>query len=344
MTDGRLDTSRLQNMARAYTETAVLWAAIDVGLFSAIAEGAHDETAVAEAIGVSVLDAERLVVCCLTLDLIRHVDDRLVNAPDVQRYLVAGEPRYAGAWMTFTRRDVPEWFRIAELMKGDAEPTLLGMYDGLTVEAARKYHRATYSVGMGAGRRFVREVDLTGRTKMLDIGGGSGAYSINVVQVHSEMTAVVFDLPPVAEVAVEFFEQNGVADRVAAVGGDFTADPFPTDCDVAVMASNLPIYDASVIGSVIKKANDALLDGGEMHLIGEMLDDDRTGPADAAMWGMNELMYGGRGRAHAIGECIGYFDDAGFVDIAVTDFVPGVLKRVSGRKVQDLTTSTVVNS
>jgi SAM-dependent methyltransferase len=319
-------------MARAYTETAVLWAAIDLGLFTAVADGAGDEAAVSEAIGVSVLDAERLVVCCLTLDLLRQVDGRLTNAPDVQRYLVAGEPRYAGAWMMFTRRDVPEWFRIAELMNGDGEPTLLGMYDGLTVDAARKYHRATYSVGMGAGRRFVREVDLGGRTKMLDIGGGSGAYSINVVQAHSEMTAVVFDLPPVAEVATEFLEQNGVDDRVVAFGGDFTADPFPDDCDVAVMASNLPIYDAGVIGSVVAKTHEALLPGGEMHLIGEMLDDDRSGPADAAMWGMNELMYGGQGRAHTIAECIGYFQAAGFSDIAVDEFIPGVLKRVSGVK------------
>jgi len=332
MTGGRIDTSRLQNMARAYTETAVLWAAIDLGLFTAVADGAGDEAAVSEAIGVSVLDAERLVVCCLTLDLLRQVDGRLTNAPDVQRYLVAGEPRYAGAWMMFTRRDVPEWFRIAELMNGDGESTLLGMYDGLTVDAARKYHRATYSVGMGAGRRFVREVDLGGRTKMLDIGGGSGAYSINVVQAHSEMTAVVFDLPPVAEVATEFLEQNGVDGRVVAVGGDFTADPFPDDCDVAVMASNLPIYDAGVIGSVVAKTHEALLAGGEMHLIGEMLDDDRSGPADAAMWGMNELMYGGQGRAHTIGECIGYFQAAGFSDIAVDEFIPGVLKRVSGVK------------
>ena len=93
MTGARIDTSRLQNMARAYTETAVLWAAIDLGLFTAVADGASDEAAVSEAIGVSVLDAERLVVCCLTLDLLRQVDGMLTNAPDVQRDLVAGEPR-----------------------------------------------------------------------------------------------------------------------------------------------------------------------------------------------------------------------------------------------------------
>jgi SAM-dependent methyltransferase len=327
----RPDTTRLQRMARAYTETAVLWAALDVGLFTAIAGGAGDEDAVAEACGISRLDAERLVVCCLTLDLLRVRQGRLVNPPDVARYLVEGEPAYAGPWMTFTRRDVPNWFRISELMTDGSEPTLLGMYDGLTVERARAYHEATYSIGMGAGRRFVRTVDLSGRSRMLDLGGGSGAYSINVVQQHPDMTAVVFDLPPVVEVTREFLAEHGVADRVDTVGGDFTSDPLPDDCDVVVMASNLPIYDADVISGVVARAHDALLPGGEMHLIGEMLDDDRRGPVDAAMWGMNELLYGGMGRAHTVSECIGYFEGAGFRDIEVTEFVPGTLQRVTGR-------------
>jgi hypothetical protein len=319
-------------MARAYTETAVLWAALDLGLFTAVADGASDEPAVAETCGISELDAERLVVCCLTLDLLRVEGGRLVNPPDVERYLVQGRRTYAGAWMTFTRRDVPGWFRIAELMTEGPEPTLLGMYDGLTVERARKYHEATYSIGMGAGRRFVRTVDLEGRNRLLDLGGGSGAYSINVVQAHPGMTAVVFDLPPVVEVTRQFLAENGVADRVDTIGGDFTADPLPEDCDVAVMASNLPIYDADVIAGVVARAHDALLPGGEMHLIGEMLDDDRRGPVDAAMWGMNELLCAGRGRAHTAAECIGYFEQAGFRHVDVTEFVPGTLQRVSGRK------------
>ena len=328
----RPDTTRLQKMARVYTETAVLWAALDLGLFTVVADGASDEEAVAEACGISRLNAERLVVCCLTLDLLRVEAGKLVNPPDVARYLVQGERTYAGPWMTFTRRDVSGWFDISKLMTEGPEPTLLGMYDDLTVERARKYHDATYSIGMGAGRRFVRTVDLSRRKRMLDLGGGSGAYSINVVQAHPEMTAVVFDLPPVIEVTGEFLAENGVADRVDTIGGDFTSDPLPEDCDVVVMASNLPIYDANVIAGVVARVHDALLPDGEMHLIGEMLDDDRRGPVDAAMWGMNELLCAGLGRAHTVAECTDYFERAGFCDVEVSEFVSGTLQRVSGRK------------
>ena len=56
------------------------------------------------------------------------------------------------------------------------------------------------------------------------------------------------------------------------------------------MASNLPQYNREIISLVVQKAFNALLSGGEMHLIGEMLDDDRTGPTDAAIWGLLEVM------------------------------------------------------
>lgn len=334
----RPTTIRLQGIARAYTQSAVLWAALDLELFRHVheADGAATIPSLAEAIGISELNAHRLITVCLTMSLLETDGTGSVttlrNAADVERFLIAGTPRYSGPWMNFTRRDVDGWMSLTDKLRSTAPPTVLGMYDDLTVDAARKYHQATYSVGMGAGRRFVREVDLTGRTRMLDLGGGSGAYSINVAQRYPEMTAVVFDLPPVAEVALEFIAENGVADRVTAQGGDFTADEFPTDCDVAVMASNLPIYDEAKIALVIAKAHEALLPGGEMHLIGEMVADDYDDGLDAALWGMQEILYNSGGKAHTIAECRGYFEAAGFDSVDDHVFIDGTLHRVTGRK------------
>ena len=166
----------------------------------------------------------------------------------------------------------------------------------------------------------------------MDIGGGSGAYSIVAAQAHPNLSAVVFDLPPVVEVTREFIERNQVAGRVTTQGGDFTVDDFPEDCDVAIMASNLPQYNREIIALVIGKAFDALLPGGEMHLIGEMLDDDHAGPLDAAIWGLMEVMSNSTGLAHTRADCVSYFERAGFIDIQVHEFVPGVLVRVSGIK------------
>lgn len=327
----RPDTVRLQMLAQAYQRSAALFAGIELDLFTAVSEGAGSVAALAAARGLSGLNAERIVTTLLALDLLRWDGDRLVNPPDVERFLVKGSPAYAGAWMLFTKPRWTDWGVLAERLKV-AETRTLGMYEGFTVEAARKYHEATYSVGMGSGRRFVRQVDLSGRKKILDLGGGSGAYSINAALTWPQIQAVVFDLPPVAVVAKEFIAKHGVGDRVDAMGGDFTRDAFPAGCDVAIMASNLPQYDAEIIGRVIAKAFAALEPGGEMHLIGEMLDDSADGPIGPALWGLSESLWHSTGRAHTESECIGYFRAAGFEGMTVTPFIPSVLTRVTGRK------------
>jgi SAM-dependent methyltransferase len=329
----RIDTSRLQRLARGYTETAVFYAAIDLDLFTHVSRGAGSIPEVAAATGISELNAERLVVVALALDLLRRAPDgRLVNAPDCEKFMVSTSQRYAGPWMTFTRAEVPQWFALTEKLRDPTPPSELGMYDDLTVERARKYHAATYSIGLGAGRRFCRTVDLGGRRRMMDLGGGSGAYSISAVKAFDGLEAVVFDLPPVTVVTQEYLERTGVTDRVTTVGGDFINDPLPTGCDVAVMASNLPIYNAENIQKVVSKAFEALEPGGEMHLIGETLAADGIGPLDAALWGLAEIHYGSGGRAHTVDECIGYFRTAGFVDVENTEFVANTLTRTSGRK------------
>jgi predicted nicotinamide N-methyase len=332
MKKGSVDTTRLQRYARAYTESATFYAALDLELFSHVSGGAGTIPKLAAAMDVTDLNAERLVTACLALGLLEGTIDGLRNAADSERYLIKDQPGYAKAWMTFTRPDIPEWLKLTDHLRNREKPTTLGMYADLTVEQARAYHAATYSIGMGAGKKFAREVDLSGRRKLLDLGGGSGAYSIAATRAFPGLKAVVLDLPPVIEVTKDYLRENDAQDRVATLAGDFTRDPFPADVDAIVMASNLPIYDETVIQYVIQRAFDALLPGGEMHLVGEMIFDDRLGPLDAAMWGLSGALDNSGGKAHTIGQCRGYFEAAGFRKVTDSVFIPGVLHRVAGIK------------
>lgn len=329
----RLDTVRLQRLARAYRESATLMAAVELGLFTRVARGADTIDRLAAALDLAPANAERLATACVALRLLERDGNRLRNVPDVARYLVEGKPGYAGPWILFTKPDWSDWGDLARRLREKRPPVVLGRYaEDFTVEAARAYHEATYSIGLGAGRRFVRQVDLSTRQRLLDLGGGSGCYCIAAAQAHPGLTAVVLDLPPVVEVAREFIASHGLSDRVTAEPCDFTRDPFPPGADVVVMASNLPQYSASIVRDVVGKAYGALLPGGEMHLIGEMLDAARTGPPDPALWGLAEALHASTGRAHSVAECVDYLRDAGFRDVTARDFVPGVLVRVSGTR------------
>jgi len=324
-------TVRLQNIAQSYGQSAALMAAVELGVFTAIAKGAGTFDEIAKAVGILPTNAERLVVLLCAAGLVEKDGARLRNAADVQRFLVEGEPGYMGPWITFTKPQWNEWGRLAEHLRVP-ELKRMGSIGDFTVDDARRYHKATYSIGMGAGRRFVRQVDLAGRKRIMDIGGGSGAYCIQAAKQHPQIRGVVLDLPPVVVVTREFLAENGVADRITAEPCNFVTDPFPTDCDVAIMASNLPMYSREVIASVVRKAHDALLPGGQFHLIGETTNNERTGPWGPAYWGLGQAISESEGVAHSEADVIGYFDAAGFADVTVEEFIPGSLSRIVGTK------------
>ena len=330
----RVDTVRLQRVAKAFWESAALMSGVELDLFTAISNGDDTIDKAAAAMGIEPENAERLMTALTAMGLLRRDGDRFANAPDVERFLVRGSSSYAGPWMLFGKPRWDGWGRLTEhLRQRRAEQRVLGMYDdSFTVERARQYHAATYSIGMGAARRFHRQVDLSGRKRIMDLGGGSGCYCIVAATTYPGISAVVLDLPPVVEVTREFLAENGVADRVTAEACDFTRDPLPHDADVAIMASNLPQYSRAIIGDVVARVYDALLPGGAFHLIGEMLDDDRRGPLAPALWGLSEAVSGSTGLAHTSGECVGYLRDAGFRDVTVNEFIPQTLNRITGYK------------
>ena len=324
-------TVRLQNIAQSYGQSAALMAAVEIGVFTAISKGAGSFDEVAHRIDIHPTNAERLIVMLCAAGLVTRDNGRLKNADDVERFLVEGKPGYMGPWITFTKPQWNEWGRLGEHVRAKTLK-VMGAIETFTVEDARRYHKATYSIGMGAGRRFVRQADLKARRRIMDIGGGSGAYCIQAAKEHAHIRGVVLDLAVVCEVAREFIAENGVADRVVAEPCNFTRDPFPADCDVALMASNLPMYGREMIAAVIKKAHDALLPGGELHLMGEMTNEDRTGPWGPAYWGLGQAISHSHGLAHSEGDVTGYFAAAGFREVNVVEFIPGALSRVVGVK------------
>ena len=333
----RLNTVRLQRISKAFWESAALMSAVELGVFTAIANGANTIESCAAAVDIDPLNAERLLTALAAMQLLARNGDAFSNAPDVDRFLVAGKPTYAGPWMLFGKPRWDGWGKLTEhLRSGADEQRILGMYDEtFTIERARQYHEATYSIGMGSARLFHRQVSLEGRRKIMDLGGGSGCYCIVAAQTYPDIRAEVLDLAPVVEVTREFIAENGVQEAVSASVCDFTRDPLPTDADVAIMASNLPQYSREIVAGIVQRVHDALLPGGEFHLIGEMVDASGDGPLAPALWGLSEAVSRSTGLAHSVPDCEGYFAAAGFADVTVTEFIPETLTRVTGIKPVD---------
>lgn len=328
----KLGTERIQNIGYGFKHAAVLMAAIELSLFTRISEGASTLEQIAAACGVSLLNAERLVSACAALKLIEKRAGKYVNAPDVEEYLVEGKPRYFGAWSLMGKADFAEWVNLADKLTSTEPPSVLGIYEKLTADQTEMLTRAMFNVGLGAGHKLAKQFDFSNHRLVLDLGGGSGAYCVALCRRFPHLRAIVFDFPDVCRVTDELIAGAGLSDRIKTHPGDLTRDPFPSGVDAIMLNGNLTQYGPDDVRAIVRKAYGVLPPGGVMHIIAENLNDRKTGPLIAATWSVHEALLGSKGRAHSNAEVIGYFEEAGFVDVAATEFVHNILQRVTAWK------------
>jgi len=192
--------------------------------------------------------------------------------------------------------------------------------------------RSMFNVGLGSGSKLAKQFDFSNYKRVLDLGGGSGAYCVSLCRKFPGLEALVFDFPEVCRITDELIESVGLSNRIKTIPGDFTSDPFPEGFDIMLMNGNIIQYGPEDAKAVIGKAFKALLPGGAMHIVAENLNDEKTGPLLAATWSMHEALSGSKGRAHSNAEIRAYMEEAGFTRVEVEEFVHNVVDRVTGHK------------
>jgi len=323
-------TQRLNEMAFAFKHSATLVAAIDIGLFTAISEGAREPAQVAEKLDIPAENTERLMIACAALDLLKKEANKYNNAPDVEKYLVKTSPTYFGDYLVYqTRNDWDSWRNITNLIKPPR-----ARYESLwkDPQAARTFTVAGYNSSISAGHKLAKVFNFSDHKLFLDLGGGSGCYSIAACLRHPNLRAIVFDHPYICAVADEFIAQAGLSDRIKTQPGNFFETDYPKGADLISYITPLQVYEKDDVQWLINKAVNALEPGGTILIVEYMLNDDKTGPLDSVFRHLMGLAPGREGCVNTGAEFCEYLRKAGCVDMKVTEFVPGSLGRITGRK------------
>lgn len=326
----KLTTQRLVEMALAFRHSATLVGATDIGLFTAISEGAHEPAQVAKKLEIPTENAERLMIACAALDLLKKEGNKYGNAPDVEKYLVKTSPTYFGDYIVYqSRSDLDGWKNITNLIK---PPKARYEFMWKDSQTARAFTVAGYNSSISAGHKLAKEFNFSDYSLFLDLGGGSGCYSIAACQRHPKLKAIVFDHPYVCAVAEEFISQAGLSARIKTHPGNFLKTDYPKGADLISYITPLQVYEKDDVQWLVSKAVNALEPGGTMLIIDYMLNDDKTGPLDSVFRHLMGLVPGREGRVNTGDEFCEFLRKAGCIDMRVTEFLPGSLGRVTGRK------------
>lgn len=147
---------------------------------------------------------------------------------------------------------------------------------------------------------------------LLDIGGGTGLYSIAWLQRHPGLKAIVQDRPEVLKVTAELASAHGVADRLECWPGDMFHDRLPTGADVILLSNVLHDWDVPECQTLLRRLAETLPRGGRLLIHEVFLNDDLDGPLPLALYSAALFMLT-EGRAYSAGEYRSWLEQVGLV-------------------------------
>lgn len=331
-------SERLNDLAFSFKKSQAMVAALECDLFTALSNGAGSAQEVADYCKIDVETADRLLIICKAMDLVRDVDGRAVNLDDVERYLVREKPTFFGDYLRFTvNTEYGEWEGFADNMKNvssEIPPSKLYQGDLNDPERAREFTTAGYNSSIALAHRLAKRFDFSRYNHWLDFAGGSGCYSIAACEVHSGLRALVKDHPNVVPVTREFIAKHGLEDRITAEPGDFLkAQDYPGGCDLISYITPLHWYLRDDVMTALKNAYEALPAGGGILIVGYMLNDERSGPVDPAFYHLQAIRDGHyTGHVPSGPEYVAYLQEAGFVDAEYSWLLDNRLGQIEARK------------
>ena len=170
------------------------------------------------------------------------------------------------------------------------------LFDKLYADTSRlkEFIFAMSGIQMGGFIALAQKFDFSKSKTLVDIGGSAGLLSLMVAKHQPQMSCVTWDLPPVAPIASKTITQFQLQDRVKTNEGDFFKDQFPK-ADIVTMGNILHDWDEETKLMLIKKAYDALPDGGAFVIIENIIDDERKNNVFGLMMSLNMLIETGSG-------------------------------------------------
>jgi len=312
-----VEPTTIQAIAGGVSPAYALLAGMQLGVFTALAGRpmGHDE--LGRVLGVDARRLRLLLYALAAVGLLRVEDGRFVNTPEADEFLVEGTPRsMAGLHELWSEM----WRAQSQTASSSRTGRPQAEHDYATMDEAQLLPiiRGLRPNAVAAGRAVAAHYDFSAHRRLLDIGGGSGGLAVALAAACPELRATVVDLPTVAVIARRLVAEAEAAERVEVCEADLLAGPPPGgEYDVAVARAFVQVLGPEEAARALANVGRALRSGGELYVIGAVLEDDRLAPRPAVLFNLVTLNFYDRGEAYTISEHRGWLRDAGFDDVQV---------------------------
>jgi precorrin-6B methylase 2 len=305
---------KLLGLAQSFMESRILQSGAELNVFTILDETALTAPEIAARLEADPQPLSVLLDALSAMGLLSKKGERYKCDRPVSRLLSEKSPvsilpmiRHMGSlWV--------RWARLPEIVKGAPEAKQ-EFHFWRSPEELRAFIGAMHVAAGPMAKRIAAEVQPGHHRALLDVGGGSGTYTIAFLRAVPEMKATLFDLPEVVEMARERLEKEGLLDRATLVAGSFYDSELPGGHDLALLSAIIHSNSLEQNLELYRKIYRALNPGGRILIRDHIMESDRIHPRDGAIFAINMLVGTQGGSCYTFDEINEGLIQAGFIRV-----------------------------
>jgi len=319
---------KLDQMICSYMPSRCILTALELDIFAAVANGAN-----AEQIGAKVNANARAVGMLLNalvaIGLLHKNSGIYTNTPESARYFVQGsKDNQRDGLLHFA--DI--WHRWSTMTDAVRRGSCVSLKRERTPEWTRNFITCMQRMAKDRAPLVVKTLGTSGVRRVLDLGGGSGAYSIAFAKASPDVRCEILDVPEVVPLSAEYVNKAGVSAQVSLRPGDMLRDDFGSGYDIIMLNAICHSFSEEQNQDIFRRARQALASSGRLVVQDFILNPDKTGPTQAALFSLNMLVATDAGASYSEPEYTHWMKDAGFSEVSrinlpgPSDLIVGVVK------------------
>lgn len=296
-------------LASGFMAAKHLFAASELGLFEALADAPAPLDALAARTGLSQRAARISADAMVALGLLERDGDTYRNGAAAEHFLAGRTPADLRPLLRFWDTiSYPTWQTLAQAL-GSGPPREVFELDDSQQEIVSAGIEAILA---GPAHALAEKVDFSRHQRLLDIGGGTGSWSIPAARRHPHLKATVLELPVVAEMARRRLAAAGLTDRITAVAGDAMAGDLPEGHDIFLVANLVHYWSPADNVALLRRIRQASPETGRLLLADFWTDPTHTEPVQAALMAGEFAVHIRDGDVYSVDEIRGWLSEAGW--------------------------------
>jgi SAM-dependent methyltransferase len=298
----------IMRIASGFMAARFLFAANEIGLFEALADAAASIDELATRLNIPRRTMRITADAMVALGLLESTADRYRNSEVAATFLAGRTPADLRPFLRFWDGiSYPAWLGLADALRTGVPQT--GELDAATQTV---FLAGVEAITAGPARALAGMFDFSTHQRLLDIGGGTGSWSITAARAHPHLRATVHDLPAVVGLAAERIATAGLAARVTTVAGDMTSEALPVGHDVALLANVVHYWSPEQNRALLRRVRDAVDIGGHLLLADFWTDATHTQPVIAALMAGEFTLQLPCGDVYSVDEVRGWLEATGW--------------------------------